>query len=233
MNEDLNELIRKAQYFLNSGQIEQAIGSLQKAVKSDPKFINAWLLLGNIYFAMKQHVLVQNRTDKFYNREVFFRYENVSITEKNAYDTTLELGWDTYKDGNPSEPVVRDAFWLHSNFFLNWSFDYEERLAEVNQTKIYYYDRIEENLNKAIEGCIAAMNSIEIYEESETMGDDKAIGIDLGLFLIFNIIIGSLMFIFLNIKIRGKICKRCDGNYLLLLFYRLLFYIYCKGNQFF
>ena len=140
--------------------------------------------------------LVQNRTDKFYDREVFFRYKNISITEKEAYEITLEVGWDTYKDPNPSEPVVRDAFWFHSNFFPNWSFTYEERLAETNQTKIYYYDRIEENLNRAIEGCIAAMNSIDMYEESETTGDDKAIGEDITIFLIYSIIIVSFFLIY-------------------------------------
>lgn len=94
------------------------------------------------------------------------------------------MGWDTYKDSTPSEPVVRDAFWLHSNFFLNWSFDYEERLTEVNQTKIYYYDRIEENLNKVIEGCLSAMNSIDISEESKATGDNKTKCIVLTLSLI-------------------------------------------------
>ena len=143
--------------------------------------------------------LVQNRTDKFYDRKVFFKYENVIINTKEAYDVTLEVEWDTYKGPNPSELVVRDAFWLHSNFFLNWSFTLEEGLIEVNQTKAYYYNRIEENLNKAIEGCITTMNVIEIYQESE-MTRDETIGIDLNILLLLNITLGSLITFYIRKK---------------------------------
>ncbi|MFX0077558.1 MAG: hypothetical protein ACFE96_19100, partial [Candidatus Hermodarchaeota archaeon] len=102
--------------------------------------------------------LVNGRTNKSFDREEFFKYLVQGVEKKNPYNITLEVGWDTYMDPNPSEPTTRNAFWLHNNFFPDWVIDYNERLAEANQTRVLYYNRIEENLNKAIESCIAAMN---------------------------------------------------------------------------
>ncbi|MFW9880804.1 MAG: DNRLRE domain-containing protein, partial [Candidatus Thorarchaeota archaeon] len=102
--------------------------------------------------------LVNERTNKSYDREGFFNYTAQAVRKGNPYNITLEIGWDTYKDPNSSEATIRDAIWLHNNFFLDWALDQSERLAETNQTRILYYDRIEENLNKAIEGCVAAIN---------------------------------------------------------------------------
>ncbi|MFW9873374.1 MAG: DNRLRE domain-containing protein [Candidatus Thorarchaeota archaeon] len=102
--------------------------------------------------------LVNARTNISNNREIFFNYTAQPGMKGNPYNITLEVGWDTYKDPNPSKATIRDAIWLHNNYFPDWALDQTERLAETNQTRILYYDRIEENLKKAIEGCVAAIN---------------------------------------------------------------------------
>ncbi|HDZ16843.1 hypothetical protein LCGC14_0707410 [marine sediment metagenome] len=114
---------------------------------------------------------VRYRTNDYYEREEFFLYTAQAVEKNSAYNITLEVGWDTYKDPNPSEATVRDAYWLHNNFFPNWILNYEDRLTEVNQTKILYYDRIEENLNKAIEGCVAAINYTGTAQTVHAMKD--------------------------------------------------------------
>jgi len=137
---------------------------------------------------------VHARINDYDNKEDFFQFSNVNILKMSAYDATIELGWDTYKDSNPTENFNRDAFWLHTNFFSSWDLTYSERIIETNQTKIFYYDRIEENLNNAIEKCVAVLNNINIHV------DERFIFIMSYNLLIFIITSLSIMGIIITIK---------------------------------
>ncbi len=114
---------------------------------------------------------VRYRTNNNNEREEFFNYTAQPVEKNSAYNITLEVGWDTYKDPTPSEATVRDAYWLHNNFFSDWILNYEDRLTEVNQTRVLFYNRIEENLNKVIEGVVAAINYSSTTQTIHAMKD--------------------------------------------------------------
>ncbi|MCP4764508.1 MAG: hypothetical protein GY870_22220, partial [archaeon] len=69
----------------------------------------------------------------------------------------IEIANNTYNDPNPSEATIRDAIWMHNNFFDGWVQDYEDRAGE-SATNQLYYDRLEECLNNAIQTCASAIN---------------------------------------------------------------------------
>ena len=54
MNNDPYELQRKVQSLAASGQTAQAIDLLEKTVKGNPRFVEAWMLLGGVYRALGQ-----------------------------------------------------------------------------------------------------------------------------------------------------------------------------------
>ncbi|MHA1291253.1 MAG: zinc dependent phospholipase C family protein [Promethearchaeota archaeon] len=108
---------------------------------------------------------VQTRTNEYDNLEEFFEFFDIDVDEKKPYDAAIDLGWDTYKDPDPSESINRDAKWLHDNFFTDWE-DNKDDCDKDTTTHQLYYDRIEENLNNAIEAIVAAMNYIGGSESS-------------------------------------------------------------------
>jgi len=117
----------------------------------------------NLYFDEHHSTVesrVQSRTNEYDDREDFFQYSQITVGRKKPYDAAIDVGWETYKDPTPSEAISRDALWLHSNFFSDWSLTYAQRQSETNETKTFYYDRMEECLNNAIEACASAMNYI-------------------------------------------------------------------------
>lgn len=99
---------------------------------------------------------VQSRSNDDSDKEEFFKIFNFKIKEKKPYDAAIDLAWDTYEDPDPSESITRDAVWLHDNFFSSWEDKYEDRSDDTTSHQLYY-DRIEENLNNAIEACASAM----------------------------------------------------------------------------
>jgi hypothetical protein len=92
------------------------------------------------------------RTNDFTNLNEFFQFSSFTIENKAPYEVAKELAWDTYKD----EDGNYDAKWLHNNFFSGWKQIYNTRYDDtiIHQE---YYNRIEESLNLAIQGCINAI----------------------------------------------------------------------------
>ncbi|MHA1272768.1 MAG: hypothetical protein ACTSQS_04975 [Promethearchaeota archaeon] len=101
---------------------------------------------------------VLSRTNNYQDMEEFFKIDdNIKIdSDLKPYDAAKNLAWNTFKDPNPSESITRDAKWLNDNFFTDWADKYEDRDDE-SATRQLYYDRIEENLNNAIEAIASAM----------------------------------------------------------------------------
>jgi len=121
----------------------------------------------NLYFDEHHSTVesrVQSRTNEYDDREEFFKYSQIIVGNKKPYDAAVDLGWETYKDPTCSEATSRDALWLHENFFSNWVLTYSQRQVETNETKRFYYNRIEECLNNAIEACASAMNNVGGFE---------------------------------------------------------------------
>jgi len=52
MIKDPYELQRKVQSLVASGQTDQAVDLLEKTVKENPIFMEAWMLLGEVYRAI-------------------------------------------------------------------------------------------------------------------------------------------------------------------------------------
>lgn len=102
---------------------------------------------------------VQTRSNEYDNITQFFQISSFSIGSKKPYDAAISLAWDTYKDPNPSESTIRDAVWLHNNHFTGWKQTFSTR-DDDTVTHQLYYDRIEENLNNAIQVSAAAINNI-------------------------------------------------------------------------
>ncbi|MHA1522579.1 MAG: hypothetical protein ACTSRK_20615, partial [Promethearchaeota archaeon] len=101
---------------------------------------------------------VNTRTNEVGDTEEFIRLNlSPSILAITPYNAAIYCAWDTYMDPTPTTSEAHGAVWLHENFFSGWVLTTELRDAETNVTMTEYYDRIEENLNMAIESCIGAM----------------------------------------------------------------------------
>jgi len=149
---------------------------------------------------------VQTRTNEYDNMEEFFKIFSVNIDNKKPYDVAIDLAWDTYYDPNPSESTIRNALWLHNNFF-SWTgkLTYAQRIADSNITHQLYYDRIEQNLNNAIESCASAMNNITLDISSEDNGFSTNYNIpSYSIIYILFIGIATIILIILNIKKKIK-----------------------------
>lgn len=94
---------------------------------------------------------VQSRTNEYDDMEEFFIINNIAVCSKKPYDAAIDLAWDTFKDSDGTY----NAVWMRLNFFIDWA---TSRYSETNSTKIQYYNRIEENLNNAIEACVCVMS---------------------------------------------------------------------------
>ncbi|MCP4762171.1 MAG: hypothetical protein GY870_10345, partial [archaeon] len=97
------------------------------------------------------------RSNEYDDKEEFFQIETFAVGIKKPYDAAIEIANNTYNDPNPSEATIRDAIWMHNNFFDGWVQDYEDRAGE-SATNQLYYDRLEECLNNAIQTCASAIN---------------------------------------------------------------------------
>jgi hypothetical protein len=97
---------------------------------------------------------VQARTNDYQDREEFFEYSDHFPSPQKPYDEAVDLANDTFRD--PDGAGSHSAVWLRENYFTDWALD---RSSETNDTKIAYYDRIEENLNNAVRACASAMLS--------------------------------------------------------------------------
>ncbi|MBN1802473.1 MAG: hypothetical protein JW891_13260 [Candidatus Lokiarchaeota archaeon] len=109
---------------------------------------------------------IQSRTNDYNNLFEFFSLRTFNYASQSPYDVSMSLGWDTYKDPNPAETTVRDAKWMHDNFFTGWALTVASRVSETDPIKIMYYDRVEESLNNAIQACIYAINRVSIDEST-------------------------------------------------------------------
>lgn len=114
---------------------------------------------------------VQTRSNEYDDMEEFFQISSFVIGSKKPYNATTELAWNTYKDPDPSESITRDAVWLHENHFTGWKQSYSERDSDTTIHQ-FYYDRIEENLNLAIQYSAAAINYASNFEILEDPGED-------------------------------------------------------------
>jgi len=144
---------------------------------------------------------VKTRTNEYDDKEEFFRIFDVNVGNKKPYNAAKDLAWNTYYDPNPSEPTVRNAVWLHNNFF-SWSgiTTYAQRIADSDITHQLYYDRIEQSLNNAMEACASAMNNVSTFVSDQPI-DSIIDGFD----IFFLIMISSLSIVaiyFIKIKKR-------------------------------
>ncbi len=114
---------------------------------------------------------IRSRTNNYENLFEFFSLRSFSYGSKSPDETSKSLGWDTYRDPNPSEGTVRDAKWMHDNFFADWAQSTASRATESDPIKVMYYDRVEESLNNAIQACIYAINRVSIDESTSLSGD--------------------------------------------------------------
>ena len=112
---------------------------------------------------------VQTRTNEYDDKEEFFLFLDITLGTKSPYNAAVDLAWDTYNDS--SNNFAHNALWLHNNFFSGWELNYEDRSSDTS-THQEYYDRIETNLNNAIEACASAMNYVGGYESSSSDDDD-------------------------------------------------------------
>lgn len=146
---------------------------------------------------------IKTRTNEHSDQEEFFKISSFTIGSKKPYNACLDVAWDTYKDPTPSSATTRDAKWFHDNFFSTWKQTYATR-ADDTAAHQSYYDRVEETLNTAIQGCIDAINYVA-GSDSTTSGNGGTIDEVIGGFDIFIIIaVSSFSISIIYLKVRKK-----------------------------
>ena len=94
MNLNANEFMKKIQLLMSQGQVEEAIDLLEDSIKSNPKFVERWMLLASIFRAVgridKSIEICKKASEIIPDNSIIWNNLGHLYIEKNLYEEAID-----------------------------------------------------------------------------------------------------------------------------------------------